>query len=163
VRAWRAECAKHENSKMKLEIKEPGSRASIMMTVWSALTPALSRRRKLPGLCVRFAPRNLRGIRPVLPLFPTQEGGEGRGEEELFLWMAPLSDSLPVRSSRGEREEGSRRAAGYWAGSATDIRSNLQTSFSASVARRIPIRIAWTTGGARLQPLRPAFSPSPGG
>src|SRR5258706_13741445 len=92
-----------------------------MITGWemvpaSPLTPALSLRERISRTSARFAPRNLRGIRPVLPLFPTQEGGEGRGEEELFLWMAPLSDSLPVRSSRGEREEGSRRAAGYWAG-----------------------------------------------
>jgi hypothetical protein len=112
-----------------------GLAGTVQLSDWSALTPALSPRRgrplrshfehspfsgqkrtalhdslspgrEFPGLCARFAPRNLPGIGPFLPLFPTQEGGEGRGEEELFLWMAPLSDSLPVRSSRGERERG---------------------------------------------------------
>jgi hypothetical protein len=38
-----------------------------------------------------------------LPLFPTQEGGEGWGEEE-FLW--PLSPALsPLVPRRGEREK----------------------------------------------------------
>ena len=41
--------------------------------------------------------------RPLfLPLFPTQEGGEGWGEEEFFPGW-PLSNSLPTRASRGER------------------------------------------------------------
>jgi hypothetical protein len=46
------------------------------------------------------------GERALLPLFPTQEGGEGRGEEALSFWSAPLSGSLPTRSSRGERGAG---------------------------------------------------------
>jgi hypothetical protein len=35
---------------------------------------------------------------------PPQKGGEGRGEEAL-LSISPLSDSLPARSSQGERDK----------------------------------------------------------
>jgi hypothetical protein len=44
------------------------------------------------------------GARRHLPLFPTQEGGEGRGEEEFLFGIAPLSDSLPLVPHE-EREE----------------------------------------------------------
>src|SRR5881394_2807649 len=44
-------------------------------------------------------------VRRFLPLFPTQEGGEGWGEEGFLFWITPLSGSLPARASRGEREK----------------------------------------------------------
>jgi len=50
----------------------------------------------------------------LLPLFPTQEGGEGWGEEE-FPSGLPLSPALSPLVPRGERETRRLRTAGYWA------------------------------------------------
>src|SRR5205814_9681758 len=53
-------------------------------------------------LCAPWTPEP-RDVRPLLPLFPTQEGGEGRGEEDaLSVW--PLSPALAPRVPRRERE-----------------------------------------------------------
>src|SRR5437764_11148847 len=67
------------------------------------LTPSL-RERSPRTLCAPWTP-GPQDVPPFLPLFPTQEGGEGWGEEECLFWITPLSGSLPARASRGEREK----------------------------------------------------------
>jgi hypothetical protein len=56
-----------------------------------------------PDTSIHFAALNRSGW-PFLPLFPTQEGGEGRGEEALPGW--PLSPALSPLVPHGERENG---------------------------------------------------------
>ena len=65
-----------------------------------------------PDFVRALRPVTSKGAWPFLPLFTTQEGGEGRGEEEFFSWMTPLSGSLPTRASRGERENAEGRGKG---------------------------------------------------
>ena len=63
------------------------------------------RREETRTLGAPIASRNLAGIRTLHPLFPTQEGGEGRGEESAlklsaFSWatlVRPLPGRLPSR------------------------------------------------------------------
>src|SRR5438045_6898838 len=69
------------------------------------LTLTLSLRERSPRTLYALSTPEPGDVRRFLPLFPTQEGGEGWGEEEFFFWITPLSDSLPARASRGEREK----------------------------------------------------------
>ena len=69
------------------------------------LTLTLSLRERSPRTLYAPSTPEPGDVRRFLPLFPTQEGGEGWGEEEFFFWITPLSGSLPARASRGEREK----------------------------------------------------------
>ena len=64
----------------------------------------LSTRRARPELFARIAPLNQMVVRSLLPLFPTEEGGEGRGEEDFQVELrGPLSPALSPLVLHGAR------------------------------------------------------------
>src|SRR6266550_8648836 len=81
------------------------------------LTLTFSLRERSPRtLCAPWTPEP-QDIRPFLPLFPTQEGGEGWGEEE-FPFGQPLSPALSPLVPHGEREKVARQIPVHGQGTA---------------------------------------------
>ena len=122
----------------------------------------------------RIDPFNLRASNGGLPLLPTPAGDEGRGEEVLSFLSTPLSNSLPTRTSRGERVAHP-FAPGSWTGrnvlrspelrratptvrTLTNRRGHVCCSLSHSTGENPRLR---QTANRAPEPGRDAFHPRP--